>query len=124
MKSGGSLILTGSTTGTKGTVAFSVYSASKAAIRNFARSWSVDLKGTGIRVNALVPGPTETQGLLDGLASTGMQEALVAGLIAQTMVRRMGNASETVAVALFLASDDGSFMTGSEIFMDGGLAQV
>jgi NAD(P)-dependent dehydrogenase (short-subunit alcohol dehydrogenase family) len=113
MKSGGSLILTGSTTGTKGTAAFSVYSASKAAIRNFARSWAVDLKGTGIRVNVLVPGPTETPGLMDGLASTGMQDVLVAGLISRTMVGRMGDPSETAAVVLFLASDDSSFMTSS-----------
>jgi NAD(P)-dependent dehydrogenase (short-subunit alcohol dehydrogenase family) len=124
LKAGSSIILTGSTTGTKGAFAFSVYSASKAAIRNFARSWAVDLKGTGIRVNVLAPGPTETPGLMDGLASTGMQDVLVAGLIAQTAVGRMGDPSETAAVALFLASDDSSFMTGSEVFVDGGLAQI
>lgn len=124
LKAGSSIILTGSTTGTTGTAAFSVYSASKAAIRNFARSWAVDLKGTGIRVNVLVPGPTETPGLMDGLASTGMQDVLVAGLSDQTAVGRLGDPAETAAVALFLASDDSSFMTGSEIFVDGGLAQI
>ena len=124
LKAGSSIILTGSTTGTKGTAAFSVYSASKAAIRNFARSWAVDLKGTGIRVNVLVPGPTETPGLMHGLASTGMQDVLVAGMIDQTPVGRLGDPSETAAVALFLASDDSSFMTGGEVFVDGGLAQV
>jgi len=124
MKSGGSIILTGSTTGTKGTAAFSVYSASKAAIRNFARSWAVDLRGTGIRINVLAPGPTETPGLMDALASTGMKDALVDGLIGQTVVGRMGDPAETAAVALFLASDDSSFMTGSEVFVDGGLAQI
>lgn len=124
LKAGSSIILTGSTTGTTGTAAFSVYSASKAAIRNFARSWAVDLKGTGIRVNVLVPGPTETPGLMDGLASTGMQDLLVAGMIDQTAVGRLGDPSETAAVAPFLASDDSSFMTGSEVFVDGGLAQV
>jgi NAD(P)-dependent dehydrogenase (short-subunit alcohol dehydrogenase family) len=124
LKAGSSIILTGSTTGTKGTAAFSVYGASKAAIRNFARSWAVDLKGTGIRVNVLVPGPTETPGLMDGLASTGMQDVLVAGMIDQTALGRLGDPSETAAVALFLASDDSSFMTGGEVYVDGGLAQV
>jgi NAD(P)-dependent dehydrogenase (short-subunit alcohol dehydrogenase family) len=124
MRAGGSIILTGSTTGSMGTPAFSVYSATKAAIRNFARSWALDLKGTGIRVNVLSPGATTTPGLLDGLAKTGMQEALLAGLASQAPLERMGNPDETAAVALFLASDDSSFMTGSEVFVDGGLAQV
>ncbi len=80
MRTGGSIILTGSTTASMGTPAFSVYSATKAAIRNFARSWALDLKGTGIRVNVLSPGATTTPGLLNGLAKTGMQEALLASL--------------------------------------------
>jgi NAD(P)-dependent dehydrogenase (short-subunit alcohol dehydrogenase family) len=124
MRTGGSIILTGSTTGSMGTPAFSVYSATKAAIRNFARSWALDLKGTGIRVNVLSPGATTTPGLLNGLAKTGMQEALLAGLASQAPLGRMGNPDETAAVALFLASDDSSFMTGSEVFVDGGRAQV
>jgi NAD(P)-dependent dehydrogenase (short-subunit alcohol dehydrogenase family) len=124
MKAGGSIILTGSTTDVKGTAAFSVYSASNAAVRNFARSWAVDLKGTGIRVNVLTPGPTETPGLMNGLARTGMKDQMVAGLIAEIPLGRMGNPEETAAVALFLASDDSSFMTGSEVFVDGGQAQV
>ena len=124
MRPGGSIILTGSTTDATGTAAFSVYSASKAAIRNFARSWAIDLKGTGIRVNVLSPGPTETPGLMNGLARTGMQEAMVAGLIAQTALGRMGDPDEVAAVALFLASDDSSFMTGSEVYVDGGHAQI
>src|SRR5580658_3384418 len=73
MTSGGSIILTGSTTDVKGTAAFSVYSASKAAIRNLARSWALDLKGTGIRVNVLTPGPTKTPGLMNVLAGSGME---------------------------------------------------
>ena len=121
---GSSIILTGSTTGSKGTQAFSVYSASKAAIRNFARSWALDLRGTGIRVNVLSPGPIETPGLLRGLARTGKQEAMLAGLRDQTVLGRVGDPAETAAVALFLASDDSSFMTGSEVFVDGGLAQI
>jgi len=124
MKAGGSIILTGSTTGVMGTPAFSVYSASKAAIRNFVRSWALDLKGTGIRVNVVSPGPTSTPGLLNGLARTGQQDALIAGLIEQTPLGRMGNPDEIAAAALLLASDDGSFMTGSELCVDGGYAQV
>ena len=124
MQAGGSIILTGSTTGSMGTPAFSVYSATKAAIRNFARSWALDLKGAGIRVNVLSPGPTATPGLLNGLARSGQQEAMIAGLVAQTPLGRMALPEETAAVALFLASDDSSFMTGSEVFVDGGMAQV
>jgi NAD(P)-dependent dehydrogenase (short-subunit alcohol dehydrogenase family) len=124
MRAGGSIILAGSTTGSMGTSAFSVYSATKAAIRNFARSWALDLKGTGIRINVLSPGATTTPGLLNGLARTGMQEALLAGFASQAPLERVGNPDETAAVALFLASDDSSFMTGSEVFVDGGLAQV
>lgn len=124
MKAGGSIILTGSTTGSMGTAAFSVYSATKAAIRNFARCWALDLKGTGIRVNVLSPGATTTPGLLDGLAKTGMQEQILAGLAGQAPLGRIGDADESAAVALFLASDESSFMTGSEVFVDGGLAQV
>jgi NAD(P)-dependent dehydrogenase (short-subunit alcohol dehydrogenase family) len=124
MRAGGSIILTGSTTGSMGTPAFSVYSATKAAIRNFARCWALDLKGTGIRVNVLSPGATTTPGLLNGLARTGMQEALLAGLASQAPLERLGNPDETAAVALFLASDESSFMTGSEVFVDGGMAQV
>jgi NAD(P)-dependent dehydrogenase (short-subunit alcohol dehydrogenase family) len=124
MRTGGCVILTGSTTGSMGTAAFSVYSATKAAIRNFARSWALDLKGTGIRVNVLSPGATTTPGLLNGLAKTGMQEQILAGLAGQAPLGRVGDSDETAAVALFLASDDSSFMTGSEVFVDGGLAQV
>ena len=124
MKTGGSIILTGSTTGSMGSPAFSVYSATKAAIRNFARCWALDLKTTGIRVNVLSPGATATPGLLDGLARSGQQDALISGLIAQTPIGRMGRPEEPAAVGLFLASDDSSFMTGSEVFVDGGMAQV
>jgi NAD(P)-dependent dehydrogenase (short-subunit alcohol dehydrogenase family) len=124
LNAGSSIILTGSTTGVMGTPAFSVYSASKAAIRNFARSWAQDLRGTGIRINVLVPGPTETEALIDGFAQTGMGDAIIAGLIQGTPIGRLGDPAETGAVAAFLASDDSSFMTGSEIFVDGGHAQI
>jgi NAD(P)-dependent dehydrogenase (short-subunit alcohol dehydrogenase family) len=123
MRAGGSIILNGSTTGSKGTPGLSVYSATKAAVRNFARSWARDLEGTGIRVNVLSPGPTLTPGL-EGLASGEARTALFDGLKSLTALGRLGDPSETAAVALFLASDDSSFMTGSEVFADGGAAQI
>jgi NAD(P)-dependent dehydrogenase (short-subunit alcohol dehydrogenase family) len=124
MSAGGSVILTGSTTATMGTPAFSVYSATKAALRNFARSWSLDLKGTGIRVNVLSPGPISTPGLDSALATTGQTDAIVDGMIAQLPLGRIGRPEEVAAAAVFLASDESSFMTGSEMFVDGGFAQV
>ncbi|CAN5425143.1 SDR family oxidoreductase [soil metagenome] len=119
MGEGGSIILTGSSTGVMGTPAFSIYSATKAAVRNLARSWALDLRGTGIRVNVLSPGPTTTELALEVLGEEG-----VAAMGASTVLGRMGDPSETGAVAAFLASSDSSFMTGGEIFVDGGLAQV
>jgi len=119
MSEGGSIILTGSSTGVMGTPAFSIYSATKAAIRNLARTWALDLKGTGIRVNVLSPGPTTTE-----LATEVLGEEGIAAMGASTVLGRMGDPSETGAVAAFLASSDSSFMTGGEVFVDGGLAQV
>jgi NAD(P)-dependent dehydrogenase (short-subunit alcohol dehydrogenase family) len=124
MSTGGSVILTGSTTGTMGTPAFSVYSATKAALRNFARSWALDLKGTGIRVNVLSPGPIATPGLDLALSGTGQKDAIIDDMTAQVPLGRIGQADEVAAAALFLASDESSFMTGSEMFVDGGFAQV
>jgi len=119
MSDGGSIILTGSSTGVMGTPAFSIYSATKAAIRNLARSWALDLKGTGIRVNVLSPGPITTELATEVLGQNGME-----AIGATTVLGRMGDPSETGAVAAFLASSDSSFMTGGEVFVDGGLAQV
>ncbi|MDA8744220.1 SDR family oxidoreductase [Rubripirellula amarantea] len=118
MSAGGTIILTGSTVGSMGTAAMSVYSASKAAIRNLARSWALDLRGTGIRVNVLSPGATVTETLV------GFGEEVTDALAAATPLGRMGEPSEIAAVATFLASDDSQFMTGSEVFADGGYAQV
>jgi NAD(P)-dependent dehydrogenase (short-subunit alcohol dehydrogenase family) len=119
MTAGASIILTGSSTGIMGTPAFSIYSATKAAIRNLARSWALDLRGTDIRVNVLSPGPTKTE-----LAAEVLGEDGIAAIGASTVLGRMGDPSETGAVAAFLASSDSSFMTGGEVFVDGGLAQV
>ena len=119
MTKGSSIILTGSSTGVMGTPQFSVYSATKAAIRNLARSWAQDLRGTGIRVNVLSPGPTKTE-----LALEVVGEEAFNALGSMTPLGRVGDPTETGAVAAFLASSDSSFMTGGEVFVDGGLAQV
>jgi len=119
MTAGSSIILTGSSTGVMGTPQFSIYSATKAAIRNLARSWALDLRGTGIRVNVLSPGPTKTE-----LALEVVGEEAFDALGATTPLGRVGDPTETGAVAAFLASSDSSFMTGGEVFVDGGLAQV
>jgi NAD(P)-dependent dehydrogenase (short-subunit alcohol dehydrogenase family) len=119
MTKGASIILTGSTTGVMGTAQFSVYSATKAAVRNFARSWAQDLRGTGIRVNVLSPGPTRTELALEVMGDDAMD-----ALGKLTPVGRMGDPSETAAAVAFLASSDSSFMTGSEVFVDGGFAQI
>ncbi|MET0676051.1 MAG: SDR family oxidoreductase [Bradyrhizobium sp.] len=119
MKQGSSIILTGSSTGVMGTPQFSIYSATKAAIRNLARSWAQDLRGTGIRVNVLSPGPTKTE-----LALEVVGEEAFDALGSTTPLGRVGDPAETGAVAAFLASPDSSFMTGSEVFVDGGLAQI
>ncbi|CAO3426089.1 SDR family NAD(P)-dependent oxidoreductase [Azospirillum endophyticum] len=122
---GASVILAGSTAGSMGTAAFSVYSASKAAVRNFARSWILDLKDRGIRINTLSPGPIRTPGLVE-LAGpdAAQQQGLVDYLAAQVPLGRVGDADEIAKAAVFLASDDSSFINGIELFADGGMAQV
>jgi NAD(P)-dependent dehydrogenase (short-subunit alcohol dehydrogenase family) len=122
---GASVILTGSTTSIEGTANFSVYSASKAAVRNFARSWILDLKDRGIRVNTLAPGATETPGLVE-LAGTdkAQQQGLLDYLASRVPLGRVGRPEEIANAAVFLASDAASFVNGIEMFVDGGQAQV
>jgi NAD(P)-dependent dehydrogenase (short-subunit alcohol dehydrogenase family) len=116
---GASIIVTGSTSASRGTPAFGVYSASKAAVYQFARTWAAELAGRGIRVNSIVPGPTETPGLI-GLAAPGEGRALIDSLATGLPLGRAGRPEEIANGALFLASDQSSFMTGSQLFLDGG----
>lgn len=124
LKDGGSVILTASTTSVSGTPAFSVYSATKAAVRNFARNWILDLKDRRIRVNAISPGVTETPGLNHlfggGEQASGTKDYL-AGLIP---AGRIGEPEEIAKAVLFLASDEASFVNGVELFVDGGQVQI
>lgn len=125
MGKGGSIILTGSTAGTEGTAAFSVYSASKAAVRNLARSWALDLKDTGIRINVVSPGATRTPGLVELAGDDpAQQQGLLDFLASRVPLGRVGEAEEIGKAVLFLASDDASFVNGAELFADGGQAQV
>jgi NAD(P)-dependent dehydrogenase (short-subunit alcohol dehydrogenase family) len=118
MNDGGSIILTGSVASTKGTSSFWVYGATKAAIRNFVRAWSVELKDRRIRSNVLSPGPTETPAI-------GQQPAdAIARIVSTIPMGRIGEPDEIAKAALFLASDDSSFVTGIELFVDGGRAQI
>lgn len=123
LREGGSVILTGSTTSIQGTESFSVYSASKAAVRNFVRSWALDLKGRGIRVNVVSPGPVRTPGL-GGLVPDEHRQGLFDALAAQVPLGRLGEPEEIGKVVAFLASDAASFINGTELFVDGGMAQV
>ena len=118
LKDGGSIVLTGSSAGIKGTPAFGVYGATKAALRSFVRTWTSDLKDRHIRSNILSPGPTDTP-VLDGLPAEN-----VARIVSTIPMGRMGESDEIAKAALFLASDDSSFVTGIELFVDGGRAQI
>lgn len=123
LSDGASVILTSSTTSIQGTANFSVYSASKAAVRNFARSWALDLKDRGIRVNAVSPGPIRTPGL-GGLVPDEARQGLFDFLASQVPLGRLGEPDEIGKAVAFLASDAASFVNGIELFVDGGMAQV
>lgn len=124
LKDGGSIILTGSTAASTGAPAFSIYAASKAAIRSFARNWILDLAPRKIRVNVLSPGATSTPGW-HGLAKSETENNAMQDFVkATTPLGRLADPAEIAAAALFLASSDSSFVTGSELFVDGGSAQT
>jgi NAD(P)-dependent dehydrogenase (short-subunit alcohol dehydrogenase family) len=118
LNDGGSIILTGSVASVKGTPAFTVYGASKAAIRNFVRGWTVELKDRRIRSNVLSPGPIATP------RSVAAPRETMQRLVSTIPMGRMGEPGEVAKAALFLASDDSSFVTGIELFVDGGRAQI
>lgn len=120
---GSSIILTASTVSVKGTANFSVYSASKAAVRNFARSWALDLQGRGIRVNVVSPGTVKTPGL-GGLVAEEERQGLFDALAAQVPLGRIGEPAEVGKAVAFLASDAASFINAIELFVDGGMAQI
>jgi NAD(P)-dependent dehydrogenase (short-subunit alcohol dehydrogenase family) len=122
LNEGASIVLAGSTAASKGVPSFGAYAASKAAIRSLGRTWAAELVGRKIRVNTVVPGPVETPGLR-GLAP-GQEQALVDGEAATVPMGRVGQPAELANAVLFLASDQSSFMTGAELFVDGGSTQV
>jgi NAD(P)-dependent dehydrogenase (short-subunit alcohol dehydrogenase family) len=118
LNDGGSIILTGSVAGSKGTPAFGVYAATKAAIRSFVRTWTSDLKDRRIRSNVVSPGPISTP-----LVSRQPAD-VIARIVSTIPMGRIGEANEVARAALYLASDDSSFVTGTELFVDGGRAQI
>lgn len=124
LKDGASVIITGSTSATMGVPEFSVYSASKAAVRNFARSWILELAPRKIRVNILVPGATSTPGWHGLTPDETFNKEMIRAVESTTPLGRLAEPSEVAAAALFLASDDSSFVNGSELFVDGGSAQI
>jgi NAD(P)-dependent dehydrogenase (short-subunit alcohol dehydrogenase family) len=121
---GGSIILNASIAASKGVEASSVYSASKAAVRSFARTWTVDLKHRKIRVNTISPGPIDTP-IFDSVAQTEEEiNQIKANLVAAVPIGRMGSPDEIAKAVSFLASDDSSYITGIELCVDGGMAQI
>jgi NAD(P)-dependent dehydrogenase (short-subunit alcohol dehydrogenase family) len=121
---GASIILNASIVASKGLAVNSVYSATKAAVRSFARTWTTDLKDRRIRVNAVSPGPIDTPGLNDLVASTGAGEQRLKMISNNVPLGRLGTPDEIAKAVVFLASDDSSYVTGTELFVDGGFAQV
>jgi NAD(P)-dependent dehydrogenase (short-subunit alcohol dehydrogenase family) len=124
MPDGAAIILNASIVASKGLAANSVYSATKAAVRSFARTWTTDLKARRIRVNAVSPGSTDTPGLSDLLASSEVGEQRKKMIANAVPLGRLGTPDEIAKAVVFLASDDASYITGAELFVDGGFAQV
>jgi len=121
---GASIILNASIVASKGLSSNSVYSATKAAVRSFARTWTTDLKDRRIRVNAVSPGPIDTPGLSELLASSETGWQRLAAISTTVPLGRLGTPDEIAKAVVFLASDDSSYITGTELFVDGGFAQV
>ncbi|AOB29716.1 oxidoreductase [Bordetella sp. H567] len=121
---GASVILTSSVAGVMGLPAHDTYSAAKAAVRSLARTWTIELKGRGIRVNAISPGAIDTPIIESQVSTAAEAEALRAKFAAATPLGRVGRPEELASAALFLASEDSSYVAGIELFVDGGLAQV
>ena len=125
MPAGSAIILNASLASIKGNPAFSVYSATKAALRSFARNWAVDLKGKGIRVNAVSPGVIPTPGYHTSLGMTEQQlDEYIRSVIPAIPLGRTGTTDEIARAVAFLASDESSYITGSELFVDGGQGQI
>jgi NAD(P)-dependent dehydrogenase (short-subunit alcohol dehydrogenase family) len=118
MNEGGSIVVNGSVASAKGTAAFGVYGATKAALRSFVRTWTSDLKDRHIRSNVVSPGPTDTP------AIDGQPAEAIARIVSTIPMGRMGEPDEIAKAVLFLASDDSSFVTGIELFVDGGRGQI
>ncbi|WP_285731970.1 SDR family oxidoreductase [Nocardiopsis sp. ATB16-24] len=124
LNDGASVILNGSTNADVGVEAFGAYAAAKAAVRSFARTWANELKGRGIRVNTVTPGPTDTPGLSGPASDAGQVDDFKRQLAAQVPMGRLGRPEETAAAVAFLASGQSSFTTGSSLYVDGGMNQV
>ena len=124
MPDGASIILNASIVASKGLPANSVYSATKAAVRSFARTWTTDLKDRRIRVNAVSPGLIDTPGVKNLVASTAAGQQLMSMISNSVPLGRRGTSDEIAKAVVFLASDDSSYITGTELCVDGGFAQV
>ncbi len=124
LRDGAAVVLTGSVTGSTGNPAFSVYSATKAAVRNFARNWILDLKDRRIRVNVVSPGVIDTAGLNELFGGGDQSEDVKAGMLATIPSGRIGQPEDVAQAVLFLASDAASFVNGAELFVDGGMTQI
>ncbi len=124
IRDGGSIIVTGSIAWMKAMPGYSTYSASKAAVRSFVRTWALELKDRGIRVNSLSPGPVDTPIIEGQFATQAQADQFKVGIAAAIPLGRLGRPDELAAAALFLASNESSFVTGIDLCVDGGIAQV